>query len=473
MSALARQPVFGTLDVTGIQRAQNGVVAQAVFGVSRHHHLITLAVHMVDQTAQVFTGNIGLEGPGDVGVPEDHGGVGHAFHHHVLVDHLFLQHHALAIHGGPDAAQHLDIQAGGRNDDIRFQLLAGFQANARVGEAFNMVGFDRGSTRLDGIKQVAVFHHAQALIPGVVVGGKVAHIRLALQLALDHRQEQPAHGLRALAGTLVEQARNRDIPGPGQPIGGFLRQYLLQRQGDLISRRQRHQIGGRTLQHGDMGGFFRHGRHQGNRSRTTANHHHFLSGVIQVLRPVLRVHHLAFEVFLAGEIRLVALIVVVVTSAAHQETGRVGLRLAGFFVLRRQLPAFFLTGPVRCLYRHTVADVPFHIVFPGGVGHVLLDRSTIGQHLATGPGPEVVAKGEHVGIGANAGVTEQIPGTAQRLSALQNGEALAGTFPFQMAGHANAGNPGANDQDVIVLLTHNLLPRIRIRLLLVTSVRSR
>src|SRR5690554_14234 len=68
MLALTGQPVFGTLDVAGVQRAQNGFVTTAVFGVPGHRHLIPLAVHMVDQPAQVLAGDIRFQGPGNVGV---------------------------------------------------------------------------------------------------------------------------------------------------------------------------------------------------------------------------------------------------------------------------------------------------------------------------------------------------------------------------------------------------------------------
>ena len=234
MLALTGQPVFGTLDVAGVQRAQNGFVTTAVFGVPGHRHLIPLAVHMVDQPAQVLAGDIRFQGPGNVGVAEDHAGIGYPFHHHVFVDHLVFQHHLLAINPGFDAPQHLYIQARGRNDDVGFQFLAGFQANTGFGKALDVIGFDRRGAGLDGLEQVAVFHHAQALVPGVVVRAEVAHVGLAVELAFDDRQEQAAHGFRAFTGALEQEPGNGNITGPGQPVGGPGWQYFLHGQGDFV-----------------------------------------------------------------------------------------------------------------------------------------------------------------------------------------------------------------------------------------------
>src|SRR5690606_41704573 len=150
-----------------------------------------------------------------------------------------------------------------------------------------------------------------------------------------------------------------------------------------------------------------------NRRGTTADHDHVLAGVIQVLGPVLRVYQLALEVFLTREIRLIALIIVVIAGAAHQKTGRVGVGFTRLLIFSDHGPACVFTGPVGGLDGGAVANVFFHVVFPRGIRHVLLDRGTVCQHLAAGPGPEVVAEGEHVRVRANTGVAKQVPGTTQ------------------------------------------------------------
>ena len=97
----------------------------------------------------------------------------------------------------------------------------------------------------------------------------------------------------------------------------------------------------------------------------------------------------------------------------------------------------------------------FNVVFPGGIMNVLLDRRTIRQHLAPGPGAEVVAKGVHVGIGTDARVAEQIPGASKGLTALNDGERLTRALSFEVTGHANAGNAGADNQYVYMLFAHS------------------
>ena len=169
---------------------------------------------------------------------------------------------------------------------------------------------------------------------------------------------------------------------------------------------------------------------------------------------MLRVYDPAFEVTLPREVRFVALVIVIVPGAAHQETGGIVFGFTGRFIQRGELPALVDTGPVRGFYRQTVADVPLDIILPGGLTHVILDRGAVRQHLTAGPRAEVVAEGEHVGVGADTGITEQIPGTAKRLTALQDGKGLSRTLALQVTRHANAGNAGADDQDVKMVLAH-------------------
>ena len=170
MGSLPWQLVVGPADITGIQAAHHGVSGATVAGVTGYTDALPLAVHMIEQAAQVFSRDIGFQGPGDVGVPENHAGVGYALHHYVLVDHLVPQRDRMTIHHQVHATQHLDIQPSRRNDDVGLQFLAGFQQNTVLGKAFDMVRLHRRLARLDRLKQITVLHHTQALIPGVVAG---------------------------------------------------------------------------------------------------------------------------------------------------------------------------------------------------------------------------------------------------------------------------------------------------------------
>ena len=75
----------------------------------------------------------------------------------------------------------------------------------------------------------------------------------------------------------------------------------------------------------------------------------------------------------------------------------------------------------------------------------------VGDRLRLRPGPERVAEREHVGVRADARVAEQVPGAADRLARLEDRVALAGALGLQVVGGADAGEAGADDQDVEVL----------------------
>ena len=171
-----------------------------------------------------------------------------------------------------------------------------------------------------------------------------------------------------------------------------------------------------------MGGLLRHGRHQGNRGCAAADNHHLLARVVEIFGPVLGMHDLAAEITFARKVRFVALIIIVVTGAPDHEVGSVVLGFTGCFVQGRELPAFVHARPVCRLDRQPETNVALHVVFPGGLRHIILDRRTIRQHLAAGPGTEVVAEGEHVGIRPDTRIAEKVPGAPQGLPALEDGK---------------------------------------------------
>ena len=97
------------------------------------------------------------------------------------------------------------------------------------------------------------------------------------------------------------------------------------------------------------------------------------------------------------------------------------------------------------------ADVAVDAELLRGVAQVLQDVSPVGDRFGTLPGPEGIAEREHVRVRADARVAKQIPGAARRRSAFQNGVALALAFGLQSIGGADAGQAGANDQDIKML----------------------
>src|SRR5262249_14887571 len=67
------------------------------------------------------------------------------------------------------------------------------------------------------------------------------------------------------------------------------------------------------------------------------------------------------------------------------------------------------------------------------------------------PRTKPVAQREHVGVGSDAWIPEEVPRSADRVASLQNHESLAGALRLQMVRRANAGKSRANDQHVKLL----------------------
>ena len=67
---------------------------------------------------------------------------------------------------------------------------------------------------------------------------------------------------------------------------------------------------------------------------------------------------------------------------------------------------------------------------------------------SAGPRLERIAEREHVKVGADAGITEQIPGAADAVAAFEDDEALARALMLQVIARADAGKAGTDDQHV-------------------------
>src|SRR3954451_17985779 len=103
------------------------------------------------------------------------------------------------------------------------------------------------------------------------------------------------------------------------------------------------------------------------------------------------------------------------------------------------------------------ADPLHHPVLARGVLDVAADRGAVGDRLRVRPRPEGVAEGEHVRVRADTRVPEEVPGAADRAAGLQDRVRLVRAVLLQVTGGADAGQAGADDEDVHVLGCHALL----------------
>ena len=149
-----------------------------------------------------------------------------------------------------------------------------------------------------------------------------------------------------------------------------------------------------------------------------------------------------------GEIRRIAVLVFVVAAAHKQE-------IAGEALDRLPLAALDLDRPLR-LGRRPIgahdaaveADFLVDAVEARGFAHIIQDRGAVGDRLGFGPRPERIAERVHVGVGADAGITKQIPGAADAIAAFENRVAAIRAILLQMIAGADARQPRAHDQHV-------------------------
>ena len=75
----------------------------------------------------------------------------------------------------------------------------------------------------------------------------------------------------------------------------------------------------------------------------------------------------------------------------------------------------------------------------------------VGDRLLAVPRPERVAEGEHVGVGPDARVAEQVPRAADGVAGLEDGVGRPRALGLEVVAGADAGQAGADDEDVEVL----------------------
>ena len=88
--------------------------------------------------------------------------------------------------------------------------------------------------------------------------------------------------------------------------------------------------------------------------------------------------------------------------------------------------------------------------FARSLAQIFKDRGAVGDSSGVFPGPEWVSQGEHVGVGADPGVAEQIPCAANLGAGFKNDIPLAGAPCLQAVASANAGEAGTDDDNIEV-----------------------
>ena len=139
--------------------------------------------------------------------------------------------------------------------------------------------------------------------------------------------------------------------------------------------------------------------------------------MIEAVWPKLGMDPLSFEGRLALKLGLIALVIAVVARTHQQETAAVAPDTFGR--IDRQLPLAALATPVSGNELLTKADSVADAVLICSLVHVAQNRRPVGDAFFRFPGFEIVSQGMHVTVRANAGITEQVPGAADRVASLQ------------------------------------------------------
>ena len=271
------------------------------------------------------------------------------------------------------------------------------------------------------------------------------------QAALCHRHQLLAHEVGEAAGDTVLRGLERDALPPVDDVGRLGGKQLVHPDGEGVDVGQRGDVGRRPLQHGHVCGT-RIGEcgNESHRCGAASDDDDPFAGVVEVFRPVLRMHDRALEVVGSGKLRRVALVVVVVAAAGEQErAGDVLLLTVGLDAHR---PPVVRVGPVDALHVVPITDVLAEPVLADGLVEIADDRGPVGDRLGIRPRLEPEAEGEHVGVRPDARILEQVPGAAEILPAFQDDEGRGRTPLLEVPGGTDAGDARAHDHDIEMTL---------------------
>ncbi len=236
--------------------------------------------------------------------------------------------------------------------------------------------------------------------------------KVVRQLRLVDLPDHPPGDPREPLAQFEQDSLLRDVLLPGQCVSALVAEDPLQSVGEGVLPRQRDDIGGRALQHRHMRGLVGHRREKRHGGRAASDHHDSLACVVEILRPVLRMHDLTAEPILSGEVGTEPFVVVVVAGTAEDPT-RADLRpFTGIGPFDVDQPACVVRGPGGGHDLVVVPDVAGEAVVLDRLVQVVENPRGVGDRLLVRPRFELVAEGVQVRVRANARITEEVPGAS-------------------------------------------------------------
>ena len=300
---------------------------------------------------------------------------------------------------------------------------------------------------MQGLEEVSIGGDAQALLPRIVFRLEIRIVRHALGQLLD--RALPHHlprRVREAAAELEEQGRQHQVLEPDDAVRQPRGQEAPEPLRGLVHRRHRHDIPRAPLQHRHALGLLRQDRQQRHGRGPAPDHHHLLALVVQPLGPELRVHHLPREPLDARHVTRQRFRVVIVPRAQHDKARP--QHLLRPVRIYAQPPRLLLARPVRRDEPVAASDVPIDARDRGRLADVGAERLPARDDLLLRPGPPREGEGVEVRVGADAGVAEEVPGAADAVARFEDGVGGRGQGGLQPVGGVDAGDAGADDDDV-------------------------
>ena len=181
-----------------------------------------------------------------------------------------------------------------------------------------------------------------------------------------------------------------------------------------------------------------------------ADHDDLLARQLKIVRPALRMHDAALEGLHPRPFRGVAFRMPVIALAHPQEIRREGQRFAAVGLDRLDGPQICPARPARRGDLVAVADMRLKPVFGDHLAHIAANFGG-GRDRRRGPGLEAIAEGVQVAVGADAGIAVGQPGAAKAFLGFEHDKTCTGQLRGQVIGAADAGDAGADDQDIEML----------------------
>ena len=451
--ALLGQPVERAgqvrgIEVAGLDPGQHR--HRRVLGAPLRHDLGGAGlVHPREQPAHQVAEQVDPQRPARAEIAEHPHQVGQAGEHRAAPGQALRRIDRHPVDLQRDAAQGLQLEPGGRDDDVCADRRARFHLHAVIDECLDLVGDHRDPAAADRREEIAVGDERDALSPGQVARREMlADHRLRSDVGQHAREQFLAQRLRVLerhADDLARVAQDlaaHDLVGPC--VGDL---EAAQQVGELERVAADAEIGGRALQHRDLRAALGDRRDQRGRGGPRADQQHPLAVERQVRGPALRMDHPPAEARHPRPLRQVAPVVPVVARAHPQEARGDAEALAGVGANALDAPTGGLRRPGCAQHPVAVVDVRRQVVLVDHLAEVRQDL-VAGRDRRAEPGLEAVAEGVQVAVRADPGVAVGPPGAAEAVLVVEDQEAAPGLLGPQVAGATDARDPGADEQHV-------------------------